>query len=90
MEYDSVNRLIKYNGKEVRYDKDGNMTYGPLEGEMAAFTYDCRNRLKEVTTDSGDIKASQIKVQKIRNIKNYKRRRGEIIKYEVNYSNSLL
>ncbi len=55
MEYDSVNRLIKYNGKEVKYDADGNMMiYGPLDGEMATFTYDCRNRLIEVTTDSGE------------------------------------
>ncbi len=53
MEYDSVNRLIKYNGKEVKYDADGNMIYGPLDGEMADFTYDCRNRLIEVKTDSG-------------------------------------
>ena len=54
MEYDSVNRLIKYNGKDVRYDADGNMIYGPLNGEMAMFTYDCRNRLTQVTTDSGE------------------------------------
>ena len=54
MEYDSVNRLTKYNGKEVRYDADGNMIYGPLNGEMATFTYDCRNRLIEVKTDSGE------------------------------------
>lgn len=45
MEYDSANRLIKYNGETVEYDADGNMTYGPLNGTMAEFTYDCRNRL---------------------------------------------
>ena len=45
MEYDSANRLIKYNGETVKYDADGNMTYGPLNGTMAEFTYDCRNRL---------------------------------------------
>ena len=55
MEYDSVNRLIKYNGKTVEYDKDGNMTYGPLDGEMAHFTYDCRNRLIAVKADSGAV-----------------------------------
>ena len=55
MEYDSVNRLIKYNGKEVKYDADGNMIYGPLNGEMATFKYDCRNRLIEAATDSGEI-----------------------------------
>ena len=45
MEYDSANRLIRYNGEEVLYDADGNMTYGPLDGEMRTLTYDCRNRL---------------------------------------------
>lgn len=27
-----VNQLIKYNGNEIRYDKNGNMIYGPLDG----------------------------------------------------------
>ena len=45
MEYDSTNRLIKYNGQNVKYDADGNMTFGPLNGEMTTFVYDCRNRL---------------------------------------------
>ncbi len=43
--YDASNRLISYNGKEVQYDKDGNMIYGPLDGKMAQYEYDCRNRL---------------------------------------------
>ena len=43
--YDAANRLISYNGKEVQYDKDGNMTYGPLDGKMVQYEYDCRNRL---------------------------------------------
>jgi len=30
------------------------MIYGPLDGEMATFAYDCRNRLIKVTTDSGE------------------------------------
>ncbi|MBR1599268.1 MAG: RHS repeat-associated core domain-containing protein, partial [Lachnospiraceae bacterium] len=38
-------RLLTYNGENIKYDKDGNMTYGPLAGEMTAFVYDCRNRL---------------------------------------------
>ena len=50
MEYDAANRLISYNGEEVKYDKDGNMIYGPLDGEMVEFKYDCRNRL----TKAGD------------------------------------
>lgn len=45
MEYDADNRLISYNGYEILYDADGNMTYGPLDGKMVSFEYDCRNRL---------------------------------------------
>ena len=45
MEYNTANQLIKYNGNDVLYDADGNMVYGPLNGEMTEFTYDCRNRL---------------------------------------------
>ena len=45
MEYSDDNRLISYNGEEVKYDEEGNMTYGPLDGKMTEFVYDCRNRL---------------------------------------------
>ena len=52
MKYDSANRLISYNGKEVKYDADGNMIYGPLDGKMTEFKYDARNRLIQ----AGDVK----------------------------------
>ncbi|NLW88838.1 MAG: PKD domain-containing protein [Clostridiaceae bacterium] len=45
MTYDEANRLITYNGQDVLYDADGNMTYGPLNGIMTEFEYDARNRL---------------------------------------------
>ena len=45
MEYDAANRLTKYNGQEVVYDAKGNMTYGPVDGEMTNLEYDVRNRL---------------------------------------------
>ena len=45
MTYDENNRLLTYNGENIKYDKDGNMIYGPLDGEMTTFVYDCRNRL---------------------------------------------
>ena len=45
MTYDENNRLLTYNGEEIKYDKDGNMTYGPLADKMTDFVYDCRNRL---------------------------------------------
>ena len=45
MTYDKNNRLLTYNGEEVKYDKDGNMTYGPLNGMVVEFVFDCRNRL---------------------------------------------
>ena len=50
MTYDADNRLITYNGEKVTYDAEGNMLHGPLDGEMADYTYDCRNRLIKVTT----------------------------------------
>ncbi|MGE5417225.1 MAG: DUF6531 domain-containing protein [Acidobacteriota bacterium] len=45
MTYGADNRLATYNGQNVVYDADGNMTFGPLKGQMGNFTYDCRNRL---------------------------------------------
>ncbi|MBQ8924136.1 MAG: glycohydrolase toxin TNT-related protein [Lachnospiraceae bacterium] len=63
MTYDSSNRMIMYNGEDIEYDADGNMTYGPLGDEMVHFTYDCRNRLIragdiEYTYDAEDIRIS--------------------------------
>jgi len=45
MTYDEANRLLTYNGEELCYDADGNMTYGPVNGVMGELVYDCRNRL---------------------------------------------
>ena len=45
MTYDSSNRMLTYNGEKILYDDDGNMLYGPLDGVMTEFEYDCRNRL---------------------------------------------
>jgi len=55
MTYDADNRLITYNGEAVTYDADGNMLRGPLDGQMADFTYDCRNRLVEVKDADGNV-----------------------------------
>ena len=51
--YDADNRLLTYNGRSVQYDACGNMTKGPLNGGMAEFTYDCRNRLVKVKEEDG-------------------------------------
>ncbi|MEW6573563.1 MAG: RHS repeat-associated core domain-containing protein [Bacillota bacterium] len=48
MTYTYDNRLATFNGQPVEYDADGNMTYGPLNGSMAAYTFDSRNRLMSV------------------------------------------
>lgn len=48
MTYDSGNRLKSYNGIDIEYDDDGNMTKGILNGNLVDFTYDCRNRLVKV------------------------------------------
>ena len=45
MTYTKDNRLATFNGQEVQFDADGNMTSGPLNGQMSSYTYDSRNRL---------------------------------------------
>ena len=47
MTYGKGNKLLTYNGIEVKYDASGNMIYGPLDGKMVDFKYDARNRLIE-------------------------------------------
>ena len=43
--YTAANRLATYNSQEVRFDADGNMTFGPVSGQMAELKFDSRNRL---------------------------------------------
>ena len=57
MTYDKDNRLATYNGEKVTYDERGNMLYGPLDGEMGDYTYDCRNRLIETKAADGTVTA---------------------------------
>ncbi len=45
MTYNDANRLETYNGQPVQYDPKGNMTYGPVNGDMSTLSYDSRNRL---------------------------------------------
>jgi RHS repeat-associated protein len=48
MTYTAANRLATFNDKSVSFDADGNMTQGPLNGEMVDFAFDSRNRLSNV------------------------------------------
>lgn len=66
MTYDADNRLITYGGEAVTYDANGNMLHGPLNGEMADFTYDCRNRLIKVTEADGTVTAYEYDAENIR------------------------
>ncbi len=43
--YAADNRLDTYEGQNVQYDADGNMTEGPLAENMVNFTFDARSRL---------------------------------------------
>jgi hypothetical protein len=52
MTYTTDNRIATYNGNNVTYDADGNITYGPLTDDMYSFSYDCRNRLTGVGATS--------------------------------------
>ena len=45
MTYTGGNRLESYNEQPVTYDQDGNMTRGPLQGNINDNMYDARNRL---------------------------------------------
>lgn len=47
MTFTTDNRIDTYNNKQVKYDAEGNMTYGPLNGLMTNYSYDSRNRLVE-------------------------------------------
>ncbi len=67
MTYDADNRLMTYNGQTVEYDEVGNMTRGPLNGAMADFTYDCRNRLVKVQEADGTITQYEYDAENIRN-----------------------
>ena len=62
MTYDENNRLLTYNGETVQYDKDGNMTYGPLQGKMTEFVFDCRNRLVKAGDTSYEYDAENHRV----------------------------
>ncbi len=62
MTYDKNNRLLTYNGEDVKYDKDGNMTYGPLNGTMSSFEFDCRNRLVKVGDTSYEYDAENNRI----------------------------
>ena len=52
MTYGPDNRLRTYNGQNIQYDDDGNMTLAPLQGQMQTFQYDSRNRLISAGTTS--------------------------------------
>jgi len=66
MTYDEDNRLLTYNGQTVEYDAAGNMTRGPLNGGMADFTYDSRNRLVKVVEGDGTVTAYEYDAENIR------------------------
>ena len=70
MKYDKANRLIEYNGEEVKYDTDGNMTYGPVDGKMTKLSYDSRNRLIKAGDITYEYDSENNKIAA--NLENYK------------------
>ncbi len=86
MTYDEDNRLLTYNREEIKYDADGNMTYGPLNGVMTELRYDSRNRLIKAgeTTYEYDAENNRIAVE----TKEY--RDEYVIDVESTYSQMLL
>lgn len=69
MTYDADNRLLTYNGQNVEYDAEGNMTKGPLNGGMAEFSYDCRNRLVKVKEADGTVTTYEYDAENVRTAK---------------------
>ena len=67
MEYDDNNRLIRYNEEEVQYDADGNMTYGPVDGQMTNLVYDCRNRLVQAGETTYEYNSQNERIAKTEN-----------------------
>ena len=55
MTYDADNRMVTYNEDTITYDANGNMLHGPVDGRMADFMYDCRNRLIKVVKEDGTV-----------------------------------
>jgi RHS repeat-associated protein len=47
MTYQAANRLATIDDQIVQFDADGNLTKGPLNGELTNFTFDSRNRLTQ-------------------------------------------
>jgi len=47
MTYQAANRLATVADKVVKFDADGNMIFGPLNGKIEQFEFDSRNRLKK-------------------------------------------
>ncbi|HCF49435.1 MAG TPA: hypothetical protein DER60_04085, partial [Syntrophomonas sp.] len=58
------NRMATYNGQTVSYDADGNLSGGPLNGQMTQYTFNSRNQLTAVgtTTYSYDAEGHRIAV----------------------------
>ncbi len=50
--FDGDNRLASFNGQAVSFDTESNMIRGPLQGASSTFTYDLRNNLTRVGTDT--------------------------------------
>ncbi len=67
MEYDEANRLISFNGQKVKYDREGNMTYGPVNGEMTTLEYDCRNRLTRAGSTTYEYNAENTRTAVVEN-----------------------
>jgi RHS repeat-associated protein len=56
------NRALTFNGQSITYDNNGNMTYGPLNGQMNTYSFDARNELTNAgnTTYTYDAEGNRI------------------------------
>jgi RHS repeat-associated protein len=72
MSYQAANRLATVDDKAVQFDADGNMTRGPLSGDLVDFGFDSRNRLIQAgdTVYNYDAENQRIGVNQIQYVVN--------------------
>jgi len=86
MAYQAANRLATVDEKVVQFDADGNMTRGPLSGELTNFGFDSRNRLVQAgdTNYHYDAENQRIGVNQIQYVVNSQPALSQVLVQEDN------
>jgi len=86
MAYQAANRLATVDEKVVQFDADGNMTRGPLSGDLVDFGFDSRNRLVQAgnTVYNYDAENQRIGVNQIQYVVNSQPALSQVLVKEEN------